>query len=405
MFREEVFEGRKQNIGGRASIAIPISWRIITGFGVISFGLLMCFLAFTPFARSVSVHGALARSAGIAEITAQLPGIVSDVSVTEGQQVAKGAALATIATDRFGEGQLGVDAIASAAIADQATLLTAQASEHSSKLQLDASTAHERAAGIAQEIHLIEKQLAIQRGLIETAEIDLDRVKEIANNGFISGRDLRLREEALVSRQLTLSQLQQTLIARKLARAEALNEAKSIQAFARSEEARLGVILAGIKRDRAEVEGRQSYILRSPIPGRVTALIANVGRAIPTGDVLMAIEPQSSELIANLHVSTEAVGFIHEGQVVRLAVDAFPYQRFGHISGKIIDIASAPSASAEGHAKTYFIAKVGLTDSSVRAFGKKEALKPGMLVEGKVVIARQSFFEWLFEPLFAAKPI
>ncbi|KTE05783.1 hypothetical protein ATE76_20355 [Sphingopyxis sp. H093] len=363
----------------------------------------LCFLAITPFTRSVTVEGSLARSAGVAEIVAPRLGTVSDVRVVEGEHVKKGTVLATLETDRYGEGSEGFGKVVTEAIAEQANLTAAQAAAAGSKSGLDVRSAQTRAAAIGEEIALIEKQMAAQRGLIETAEHDLERIRGIAKNGFISRRDVQIREETLVSRQLALSQSQQLLVSRRLAREEALNEANSIQVAARSEQARLAVARMDFERARAEAEGDRSYSLRSPIAGRVTAIVANVGKSMPAGDVLMSVEPYSSKLVANLRIPSEAVGFVREGQSARLAIDAFPYQRFGHINGKIISVASAPTIAPGAAGKPYFLAKIELDETSIRAFGRRESLKSGMLAEAKVEIARQSLFTWLFEPLFAAR--
>lgn len=403
MFRDEVIEGRKAKFRGRASIAIPLSWRIVTTFAVVSLASVLCFLAFTPFTRSVTVEGSLARSAGVADIVAPRLGTISDVSVVDGQRVTKGTVLATLETDRYGQGGEGFGAVATDAISEQADLTATQAVAAGSKSDLDVRAARARAAAIAEEIALIEKQMVAQRGLIETAAGDLERIREIAKNGFISRRDVQLREETLVSRQLALSQSQQLLVTRRLARDEARNEANSVQVSARSEQARLGVARMDFERARSEAEGERSYTLRSPISGRVTAVTANVGKAAPAGEVLMSVEPHSSKLVANLHIPSEAVGFVREGQSVRLAIDAFPYQRFGHITGRIVAVASATTTAPGTTGKPYFLAKVALDETSIRAFGRTESLKSGMLAEAKVEIARQSLIAWLFEPLFAAR--
>jgi membrane fusion protein len=52
------------------------------------------------------------------------------------------------------------------------------------------------------------------------AQKDLDRARSIADRGFISGRDLQVREETLLARQLGLSQIEQALAAKRAALAE-----------------------------------------------------------------------------------------------------------------------------------------------------------------------------------------
>jgi membrane fusion protein len=93
------------------------------------------------------------------------------------------------------------------------------------------------------------------------------------------------------------------------------------------------------------------------------------------------------------------------GQDVRLAVDAFPYQRFGTVRGKVVTVAtSSMSAQGEdGRPIVVYPVTVELEQPSVAAYGRREPLVSGMTLTARIVTEKQSLLQWLFEPLFAVQ--
>ena len=117
----------------------------------------------------------------------------------------------------------------------------------------------------------------------------------------------------------------------------------------------------------------------------------------------MIVVPNDATPRAELYVPTNAAGFLAIGQEVRLAVDAFPYQRYGTVSAKISEISSVaiPRRGADGAAVPVYLVTAELTQPWVVAFGRKQPLLPGMALTARIVTEKQSLFRWLFEPLFA----
>jgi membrane fusion protein len=117
----------------------------------------------------------------------------------------------------------------------------------------------------------------------------------------------------------------------------------------------------------------------------------------------MSIIPANSRLRAELYVPTSAVGFVASGQIVRLAVDAFPYQRFGTVSARIIEVSGATTGKpdANGTATPVYLVTAEIEDPNVSAFGRAQPLLPGMTLSARIVTEKRSLIEWLFEPLLA----
>jgi membrane fusion protein len=110
-----------------------------------------------------------------------------------------------------------------------------------------------------------------------------------------------------------------------------------------------------------------------------------------------------------LLVPSRAIGFIEPGDRVLLRYQAFPYQKFGHQEGRVAAISrSALSAGELGgligstqQGEPFYRVTVSLARQAIIAYGKPEALKPGMLVDADVLGERKALVEWIFEPLYS----
>lgn len=405
MFRTEAINHRADRLSGDVAIAVPVAWQWI---GFVIFGGIIAaviFLSLAGYARVETATGAIVPDAGVSAVMPMRSGVISSLAVRDGQDVKAGMALASIRAEEDSASGLSTGAQIEAAIAQKDVSLSLQSSATMAASQAQVSQLAEQRAGLAAEIGQLESQINLQRALVESARRDLERVRIIAERGFVSGRDLQNREELLLSRQQGLAQLGQMLAARRASLAEAVRSAVQVAAQARVQSASLAATRAEVAQQAANASGSRSYVLRAPVAGRVTALTARVGQPVNAQSPLMSIVPTGSVLRAELAVQTAAIGFVKPGQEVRLAIDAFPYQRFGTVPGKVITVASSavPRQTADGTTIAVYPVTVSLSRTNVAAFGRTEALIPGMTLSARIVTEKQSLLEWLFEPLYAVR--
>jgi membrane fusion protein len=114
--------------------------------------------------------------------------------------------------------------------------------------------------------------------------------------------------------------------------------------------------------------------------------------------------PAKAEARVELYVPTAAVGFIRPGQEVRLAIDAFPYQQFGTVTARVVDVSAATIArqGPTGFVPVYLVT-AKLPRPWIKAFGRHQALAPGMTLTARIVTENRSLLEWLFQPIFAVR--
>ncbi len=405
MFRPEVSLHRSDRLSGDVAIAIPVAWQAIGLLIIGGLAAAITFLSLARYARVETVSGIIVPDKGVAAILPSRPGVVIELHVREGDTVSQGAMLAHIRAEEDANGAESAAAKIEAAIARQDASLAAEVQATGASALAQQGQLAAQQAGLAAEIAQIESQITLQHDLVASAQRDLDRARTVAVRGFISGRDLQIREETLLQRQQQLSQLTQSLSSRRASLREAERNSVQVSAQARAQAATIAGTRAQVAQQAASAKGGRSYVLRAPVGGRVATLVARIGQPASPQTSLMTIIPAGSRLRAELAVPSSGIGFVKPEQEVRVALDAFPYQRFGTITGRIATVASTAMAQpgANGAPVPVYQVTVALSEPQIMAFGRAEALVSGMTLTARITTERQSLLEWLFEPLFAVR--
>jgi membrane fusion protein len=405
LFRKEALEYRADRLHGEISLALPLSWQIIgfTLLGALAAALLLLSLA--TYARVETVRGAVALDRGVAPVVPTRPGIVTAVKVRDGQRVSAGAPLVEIrAEESLAAGGTGPARVLEALDRQEAELAR-QGGDLGSAAAAERHRISAEIRGLAGELQSLDRQMDVQRDLVASAQKEVDLVQEVARRGYISRRDLLAREEILLSRRQRMAQLEELRSGKTSALAEAQWRIAQTRAEAGARKAGLSSTRAELAQKRAETQAGRGYSLTAPLSGRVTALTARPGQALGGQERLMSILPDGAVPRAELHVPTSAAGFLQVGQEVRVAVDAFPYQRFGTVPGRIaaISTATVPAKDEAGTEMPAYLVSVALDRPWVSAFGKRQPLLPGMRLTARIVTDERTLFEWLFEPLLAVR--
>jgi membrane fusion protein len=156
------------------------------------------------------------------------------------------------------------------------------------------------------------------------------------------------------------------------------------------------------------IEQQRLGELRAPTDGKVTGLLAKVGKSVSSQQKLLSILPKFSFMQAVIYVPTSAFGFIEEGQSTQLRYHAFPYQRFGIHQGEVEQISSNVILPSETDmpglitVPSYRVV-VTLNSQNISAYGREHPLRSGMKLDADIVIEQRSLLRWLFDPVFSIK--
>ena len=118
------------------------------------------------------------------------------------------------------------------------------------------------------------------------------------------------------------------------------------------------------------------------------------GNVIQPGESLATISPASA-IIAECNVSTTDIGMIKNGQPVKLFIDAFNYNYFGLLTGKVIQIDDDYTMVEN---VPYFKVRCLLDSTQVHLKnGFSGKLKKGMTVSARCVIAERTIAQLMFD--------
>jgi membrane fusion protein len=165
--------------------------------------------------------------------------------------------------------------------------------------------------------------------------------------------------------------------------------------------------LLTLQQEEVQRRGARVTLLKAPVDGIVSGLVASVGQSVPAGATLASIVPSNSPMEAVLYVPSTAIGFIKAGQGVRLSYDAFPYQRFGQYHGVVQSVSQTDVPVNTGNRnsnedrRAFFMVRVTLDSPMVKAYGTQVALRPGHTLTADIEIDRRKLIRWMLDPLFA----
>ncbi len=130
------------------------------------------------------------------------------------------------------------------------------------------------------------------------------------------------------------------------------------------------------------------------------------GAVVQPGSVLLNLVPVREPLFAEVAIRNEDVGFVVPGQAVKVKLQAYPFQKYGMVEGKV-ELVSADSlandpqkAASQGQSPQSYKALVRLGSQDLRApDGEVLKLTPGMVVQAEIHQGRRTVLEYLLSPV------
>ncbi|MEE9254339.1 MAG: HlyD family efflux transporter periplasmic adaptor subunit, partial [Pseudomonadales bacterium] len=265
-----------------------------------------------------------------------------------------------------------------------------------------------RMQGARSEISSLEVQIALQRDRLRILERRLEAVRELEQAGHVASAQYDTARGAYLSELQGLRGLERDLITRTSLLAQLRTERKRVPLEFRNRHAALRARLSEIVRTQVEVRSRSTYTITAPVSGLVTGVQATIGTEVSRARPLLTLLAKDAVLEAVLFVPSRAIGFVREGQEVRLRFDAFPHERFGDQHGVVVQIDRsilAPSELPDPVIAREPVYRVHARPEHdyMEAYGKRFPLRPGMALEADIVTDRRSILLWLLDPLLSLK--
>ncbi|MEJ5999812.1 HlyD family secretion protein [Paucibacter soli] len=397
----------------------------MTGIALALALALVAFAAWGEVTRKAKLPGLLLPRAGMMVLAAPQAGVLAEILVREGDQVAAGQALMRLKSERMTQGGGEMALLNAQALAQRRASLDTERllTQQQARQRQDALT--ERLRSLQAEERQALGELEANRLRVQLALKSQARYTELAKDGFVSAAQAQQKQEELLDLQLRERQAERSLQAlQRDAQALRAEQQSSLNA-SQTSLAQLDRSLAALSQEGAENDARAGLTLTAPKAGRVSALGLHVGQAVQPGQTLVSLvatdaesADEAGQLEAQLYAPSRTAGFVRAGQIVWLRYAAYPYQKFGMAEGVVEGVSQSPVAPQDlpaGQAQALLTAaqaneplyriSVRLRSQAIRTNGILTALKAGMTLEADVLQESRRVWEWVVEPVRTAASI
>lgn len=405
--------------------------------------LLLALLVWAMFGRLDVVavaEGKLVPSTYLKIVQPAEAGIVRDIAVRDGQQVEAGQVLVRMDANlseadsksiqqarehkslelRRIEAEIHNRPFQQQA-QDSLELFTRILSEyHSNRLALEDSIQTEKAA-LQKSRHDLAATLELQRKLEETLptykaqEAAYEKLGKVGFAGSLMVMDKQRerieKEQDFHAQQYSAESLRANILQSERRIAQIISDYK------RRLEAERVATYAEVQRldqEWAKQAHRNSLLeLRAPQSGIIKDLATHTpGTVVSPGTVLMTLVPNDEQLLAEVWVKNTDAGFVRASQEVQLKLLAYPFQKYGMITGEVSQISAdstdrtqsnnqqtGSEASQPASAQYSYRALVKLNTQHLAFDQNQLSLTPGMQVAAEIKLVDQTIMEYLLSPV------
>jgi len=382
-----------------------IVWSLV---GLSSFGIV--YISFTSIDETIQSTGKLEPKGTTIDVKVPMGGVIKKILVEEGELVKKNQSLLELDTTAAKSKLEALERVRTQIIAD--TLLSKiQLGEEinienltdNQKLKLN-SLKNEYNSRIKASINAVDqisfqKQALLERiksqeEVLKIREEILIQLKEVTEIGGLSRiKFAKERQEVIQLRgQLLSSEADLKRVNAQLSESENRLRntiaASNIDFSTKIEENKKQV--AQLQNQISETKLTLDYQeIKSPLDGLIFDLQpAAPGFVVNSNSPILKVVPVD-DLVARVFVSNRDIAFLKKGQIVKVRIDAYPYNEFGELEGEIESIGSDVLEPNEEYNFFRFPITVKLQDRFLLHKGKNLPLLTGMSLSANIVLRQR----------------
>jgi len=259
---------------------------------------------------------------------------------------------------------------------------------------------------IAKQLRRVEVQLENTRVQLQTEREKLEKLTTLFEEGGISEFRQIEQKQRVQEQEARLAELQQekqrllldqTQAGQELENTTATTQKDVLDRIARNKQ-QIAQIDSQLTKAIVDNENRISELdsqisqtqqqleyqnLKAPISGKIFDLEASPGFVANTSQKLMKIVPQEN-LIAEVFITNQDIGFVKEGMKVDVRIDSFPFSEYGDIQGELISIGSDALPPDETYDFFRFPAKIRLDNQVLVVQDREIPVQSGMSVSTNI---------------------
>lgn len=172
---------------------------------------------------------------------------------------------------------------------------------------------------------------------------------------------------------------------------------------------------SGLAREEVTKSARRKLFqqLRAPVSGTVQQLaISTIGGVVQPAQAIMVIVPDDAQAVVEAQILNKDIGFIREGQPVRVKLEAYNFTDYGIIPGVVESISrDAIDLSQPGQQMAkdpngrpiqqglVYSARIRLNQRTIRVRGRDQMIGPGLAVQAEIKTGERRIINFLLSPI------
>ena len=237
-----------------------------------------------------------------------------------------------------------------------------------------------------------QKQLIVKD--LKLSEETYKANEQLLRDKVISKLDDRNEQSKLLNKQISIPQIDATILNNKTQQREKIKEISELE---HSISIQKGIFRQSVQTLISLVDDWiNKFVIKAPITGKLVLMMPlQENEYVKAGKSFGFVAPNNSQYYVEVTIPQYNFGKTDTNQTVQLRFDAYPYQEFGYVIGKIKYISDIPTDSG-------YIAHIHLPEGLVTNLKKKIQYREGLKAESLIITKERKLTQRFFDNLFSS---
>ncbi|MDW1575732.1 HlyD family efflux transporter periplasmic adaptor subunit [Vibrio sp. Vb2880] len=408
LFRDEVVKSKRTRITGNIIIVQPISIYTSSLMIFLIFILVVMFLTHSEYSRKEKVKGYLIPEKGLVKVFSDREGVVDELYVQEAEYVTAGQPLIKVRNSQSLATGMELSDALSKEIGKQISTLRVELKTREKIFGNERLRIERQIVQLNQSLSSVKKARATNKRRLTIKEEQYLKNLKLFKKRYISDTQLSMFQEEYLETKETNDRFEREIAITMVDLSKLESELESLPEKMLIKKALLERQISELETRQYELENQYEFVKMAPESGVVTAIHPSLGMRINNQSPILSIIPENSSLEIELLLPTRSAGFVQNGDIVQVRFDAFPYQKFGLITGAVVNMDKALILPTDKVLpvkinEAVYRVRAKINQQSVTAYGKEFPLKVGMIADADIILEKRTLLEWLLDPIYALK--
>jgi HlyD family secretion protein len=251
-------------------------------------------------------------------------------------------------------------------------------------LQTDLQNIQKLNAVLLSQKELLQKDLSLTNETFKANE-------SLAKDKVISSMDYRNEESKLIAKKISLPQINSSIVSNE---SQQNDKRKEIAELENQIIVQKNTFIQSLQTIKSQLQAWEfKYLVKASIAGTVSFTgFFQENQEVKNGQSLFYVQPTNTAYFVEMLIPQYNFGKIQLGQQVLLKFQAYPYEQYGAVVGKIDYINSTPSDSG-------YLAKVSLPEGLVTNYKKPLQYRNGLFAQADIITENMRLLERFYYSL------